>query len=702
MFIRGANPIWSMVDLTGHQLDDSYWMFVLENEIPYIPAPVYQDPEGLIPWNNPINFLANGTLPVDIYWDPGSDAEPNAYRIEIREGNTQSDPLIYLIENYVPGEGGGGPDDVGFTTDNQITNPQFSLVNFASSYSLTTSALSTDVEIGPGWILSLSTAGTGTVELTQVPLNSSATTVNSSNAPYALRIVLSGWSDAKLKQRFNQNGMLWSNMQVSSAITARSDSAGVLISANMVDSQGNTLGQVLAQTTVSGSFTEYTGHDLFPDTTNTDVPPDAWIEYQLQLQNNVDIYITSIQLLVSNFPIEPIFEQDSIERQIDHTFHYYEPQLAFKPVPSLLTGWDFTVNPAQFGSVQTVNNVAPKYIWDQTIAKSTVGNVTVARSSSALGIALTNSQPNESFYLMQYLTDGQAARAKASNLAVNLDGYAIGSNNARARVYLFVAKQGGSIPLLASGTPAIGDLNADGTFTLTDTTGWQEIPLLPGYSRTKTLNNVNTHDEQDISFTGFDGNSLYGSTTSTQLFCIVVSFFIPTASTFTYFNSISVVPGDIPTRPAQLTASQSLAQCEYYYEMSYNLATQVGTSVIPGCIAAPQSSYWAASNVYNYASPFTIEYKQVKQAAPNVTFYNVDGTIDAVQAMLCYFNGSNQVATASKASSLWTGNVGLKNAIFTPNAISPHMQTAATTVGNTANSAAIRFHYILDARLGVV
>src|SRR5579871_1940839 len=122
-YIRGSNPIWSLVDLTGHQFDDTFYMFVLQNTLPYLDAPTWQDPNGSVFWSNPIQFLANGTLPTNIYLD--SDT---VYRLEFRQGDSQSDPLIYLIENYVPGSGGGvTPTDEATTTDNQITNPQFAL-----------------------------------------------------------------------------------------------------------------------------------------------------------------------------------------------------------------------------------------------------------------------------------------------------------------------------------------------------------------------------------------------------------------------------------------------------------------------------------------------------------------------------------------------------------------------------------------------
>jgi hypothetical protein len=705
MFIRGANPVWSFVDLTGHQLDDSYWMFVLENEIPYSAASVYHEPDGT-PWTNPINFLANGTLPVDIYWDAGTSDIPNAYRIEIRQGDTQADPLIYLIENYIPGDNGGDiiPTDIIFSTDNQMSNAQFPVVNFSSPYSLT-SSVDIDVDIGPEWLLSLTTISTGTITLTRVGLNS--LTPNDTNAPFALRINGSGWSSVTLKQRFDQNGMLWANQTVSSSITAMTNLPGALIRAVMVDSQGHQLGEVLDQKTLTGTFVEYRGHDLFPDSLNTAVPPATWIEYRLQLPTTLDLFVTSFQLVASNKPnLEFSYEQDSIERQIDHTFHYFEPQLAYKQIPSILTGWDFTVNPAQFGVVQTITNGNPAYIWDQTIAKSRVGNVAVSRSNSAGGITFTNSQPSESMYLMQYLTDGEAIKTKSSVLSVNIDGYSPGKTNVQARVYLFVANTAGSIPFLSMGSGAIGNLNADGTFTQTDT-DWTEIPLLPGFSRTKNLNSSRV----DIDFVGFDGTSVGGVSTSTQLFCAIVTFFIPTVSTFMTMNSISLVQGYIPSRTAPMTWAQTLANCQYYYETSYaNLAEFLSTPANNAVVLAQSSQVFITFSgvtplrqVFGCTESGGVVFNTPKITAPDMTFYAADGTVNYITGDLYWFllTVKNKIALKILATQ-WDLTAEQRGFYLIPR--------TGFTIGITGvdpdiqlyNSADIQFHYEADARLGVV
>ncbi len=328
--IRGSNPIWVMVNLTGKLFDDNYWMWVLSNQIPYIPTPVFHDPDLNVPWTDPIQFLGNGTLPNDIFFEPNT-----VYRLEFRQNNglappSQSDPLIYLVENYVPGEGGSTPvDTVATLSSNQITNPQFALINFTSPFTYTGPASSLaipgKIKVAPGWFLNL--AGTGTVTITQTPLNNAET--NPSNAPYALRITASGWTAGSmfLSQRFDQNGMLWANQFVASAITASlgADELPQNISAQLVDSNSTLLGTVLPLSPVVPAFNEFTGYAQLPGTTNPNVPPAAYIEYQLLLPSNIDIFLTSIQLVVEDVPAEPSFDQDSINRQIDHTYNTAYP-----------------------------------------------------------------------------------------------------------------------------------------------------------------------------------------------------------------------------------------------------------------------------------------------------------------------------------------------------------------------------------------
>jgi hypothetical protein len=315
--IRGFNPIWLLADLVGNLFDDTFYMFVLENTIPYIPATVYHDPELNVPWTNPIQFLANGTLPVNIFFE-----EDKVYRLEFRQGPTQAYPLIYEVNDYIPGKEIIPDDTTTFPSSNQITNPQFALINFVSPLTITGSDPD-PTNLAPGWVLEL--GGTGTAVITQVPLNDS--NINPSNAPYALRFVLTGWNDGEiiLRQRFQQNGMLWANKYISGSITTKVGGAFQSLTSRLIDSQDRPLGTILNIPTITDDFTQFPGLALLTGTTNSDTPPDAYIDYQIILPNNSDIYITSIQLIVQDNQAQPAFEQDSINRQIDHTYNAAYP-----------------------------------------------------------------------------------------------------------------------------------------------------------------------------------------------------------------------------------------------------------------------------------------------------------------------------------------------------------------------------------------
>lgn len=384
-FIRGSNPVWFEVDLTAHAFDDTFYLFILENEIPYIPETVWQDPFGNVVWDNPIQFLANGTLPNNIYFDAGV-----VYRLEFRQGNTQSDPLIYLVENYVPGTDGSTPvDEVAFSTDNQITNPQFALINFVSP-TLSLSSISTQViQVAPGWFLNLT--GSGNVILTQVPINS--TIVDPSNASWALQIQLTGsWTKAYLSQRFIQNGVLWANTFVSSSIMAMADLTSISpqqISTSLVDSQGNVT-PLLASTSLTGTFNNYPDVVQLGNSIDTQLPPAAYIEYQLTLPNTCNLTISSIQLISSDTEVEFPYEQTTINRQIDHTYNTAYPIV---PIGTVIDFYGFGT-PAHY---LPCNNAAVSRITYQLLFNTlthletvtlTMGSPTITVANGAIYIHL--------------------------------------------------------------------------------------------------------------------------------------------------------------------------------------------------------------------------------------------------------------------------------------------------------------------------
>jgi hypothetical protein len=691
-YIRGSNPIWSLVDLTGHQFDDTFYMFVLQNTLPYLDAPTWQDPNGSVNWSNPIQFLANGTLPTNIYFDSNT-----VYRLEFRQGNSQSDPLIYLIENYVPGSSGGiTPIDNSTTTDNQITNPQFALINFVNPLVLT-SISTQSINVAPGWFLDLT--GSGNATITQIALNNSG--ANPTNAPYALRIQLSGsWSAAILRQRFFQNGMLWANSFVASSITALSNNAPQSISAQLVDSASNILGIVLESTPLNGTFNEYTDNAQLGPTLNTATPPAAYIDYQLLLPfPNSDITVTSVQLISSASDVEPIYEQTSIPRQISLVYHDDRNNLFFKPIPSYLIGWDFPLNPFQYGTTvnpQGLGVNSSYYGADQTILFQSVNNgITMTQPSTGVGNLVLTAAATTQMAIIQYLS--------APEMEEILNAAAVFKLSSMARVGSTVAQNltislwwtDDSSVVFSSDQSFVKGLDANGH---PNSVGgnWKEITRGSLGSAQFTTSTGLTM--ANYGFNNFSDSSAY---LTGKYFAIVVGTNTIVSGNAVVFESVSLVPGQIPTIPAPMSASQVLSQCQYYYELT-------GTSGTANAIFSPLSPITLSTVLGGlanaYAQPFSFTFNTTKRVIPGVTFYSIAGSGSNVSAYI-FYNVSNVFTivgpTDKIVSTWWSIVVGTKGVSAQPINLGIVIQGTGTT-STIYGTGGIRYHYVADARLGIV
>jgi hypothetical protein len=581
--VRGSNPIWFEVDLTARAFDDTFYLFILQNQIPYIPATVWQDPFGNVEWSNPIRFFANGTLPNNIYYDPDT-----VYRLEFRRGPTQQDPLIYLVENYVPGASGETPIvDTSFSTDNQITNPQFALINFTSPLTLN-SISSATINVAPDWFLHLT--GTGNVILTQVLLNS--TVKDPTNASYALRIQLSGtWTKAYLSQRFHQNGILWSNTFVSSSIMALSGNPPQNISAKLVDSQGNDLTTVLPVTPLTEAFNEYRGVGEIFDSINTDFPPTAYIEYQLALPVTCDITLSSIQLISGDVGIAFPYSQTTIERQIDQTFHYYKDSLLRQSKESLLTGWDFGLNPWQFRTTAQTNLATFGYTADQTImvqqlyVVGSVGNtISVGQASDAnnhgftvQAVSLTNQ-----FAMIQYI----APQTIRSSWGTILSSF----------VRLNARKQNNLAPLRAKMRLIYRDTLPPALSQLEPIISWPALgePVFAvGWNAIAPLNDPIFNILGGFNEFYFEGFQLPAASTSLMTLGIVIYTLDNMNQTGTpdniIFDQISLAQSDFSIETTRLSFDETLRRCQYYYSKSFENGTVPATGITPGETIFPQT-----------------------------------------------------------------------------------------------------------------
>lgn len=697
--VRSFNPVWSFVDLQGNQADDTFYLYVLENQIPYIPAVVYHDPAGTIPWNNPIQLLANGTLPVDVYWD-----NTQVYRLELRQNigplpPSQADPLIYLIENYVPGSEADNPvNTTNSDTGNQITNPQFSLISFTSPYVL--AATNPDpIEVAPGWFLDL--VGTGTLTLERVSLNNAV--ANPTNAPYALRInVGGGWTQAPvLRQKLAQSGMLWANKNVSTSFTARIALASQNVIARLDASNGATLA-ILANAALTNNFVEYTGFATLPATMNPDLPPNAYIDYKIFLPAVSDIYITSLQLVQSTNAGAVPYEQDTINRQIDHTFNFYKPLLEAKPIPSYLTAWDFPLNPAQFGvavgPVATGNNKS-FYAWDQTIVFQTVTNGITVNSGPSGGIQLTAAAATQ-MAMIQYLDAVQAREILSGRSSVAIKGFC--SSGAQVCTLTMWATNAANLPDL--NTPnfnsIVATVDGNGAVTTFNGAGWVGLERNnPGFAQF-TL----TDEPTEFRFTGWTDNVAIPRVNDATFFAIVIGTDVVAMNETVTFDWVSLNAGDIATRPAPQTPDQVLRECERYYEKSYDANVLPGVVTDVGVRSKGQLYYFdnpVTAGIFASAS-FDIPFASEKRtSAPLVTLYsNVTGTAANVRGAVVIGGVTTQADLV--AATFWTATgLNTKSVSFVGNGGGGAVN-GAYGGGAPAITAHITFHYVSDARLGMV
>lgn len=696
--IRGFNPVWSFVDLQGNQADDTFYLYVLENQIPYIPAVVYHDPAGTIPWNNPIQLLANGTLPIDVYWD-----DTQVYRLELRQNigplpPSQADPLIYLVENYIP----GGELDIPVNTTNsdtgnQITNAQFSIINFTSPYVLADTNPN-PIEVGPGWFLDL--VGTGTLTLARLPLNN--VLANPTNAPYALRInVGGGWTSVSLRQRLQQNGMLWAGKNVSTSFTARIENASQNVSARLLASNGATVA-ILTNAALTNNFVEYTGFFTLPPAMNPDLPPAAYIDYVITLPTVSDIYITSLQLVQSTLAGAVPYEEDTINRQIDHTFNYYKPFLEYKPIPSYLTAWDFPLNPAQFGvavgPVATGNNKS-FYAWDQTIVFQTVTNGVTVDSGPSGGIKLTAALQTQ-MGIIQYLDAVQAREILSGRSSVGIRGFC--SSGAQVCTLSLWATNAANLPDLK--TPnfnsIVATIDGNGAVLTFNGAGWVGLERNnPGFSQF-TLTDTPT----DINFTGWVDNTAIPRVNDATFFAIVICTDVVALNDTVTFDWISLNAGDIATRPAPQTPDQVLRECQRYYEKSYDANVLPTTVTDVGVRSRGQLFYFdnpVTSGIFASAS-FDIPFASEKRTAASVVdlYSNVTGTIANVRGAVVINGVTTDLDLV--AATFWTATgVNTKSIAYIGNGGGGAV-FGAYGGGTPAITSYIAFHYVADARLGVV
>lgn len=671
---------------------------------------------------NPMILSSIGTFldaldnPVVPYFLPfNASGDPEYYRVIVQSSGLVEqfvrDPVPYIPDDLIH----PGGQSINFT--NELSNPQFQDVLFdtvSASHVYTIAGASMDViHLAPSWDLIVS--GTGSVTVSQTrPVGSLNRPTNPGTL---LNITSAGITFLRLRQRLYGSPNLFGSGFMNGFFVAKT--FGMTSAAlTMLYSQSN--GTVVDQAIVTanlpgnGAYTEFSQPNpvIIPISDSADSFPNAYVDIDIVIPIGTNIEITSIQLVgtgVTSVATVP-YDQESNDRQTDFEFHYFQPQINFKPIPSMLVGWDFPLNPAQILGSSVTLNTTPAYIWDQTIGTSIVGNVAVVRSGVTHGLQATTANADEAFYLMQYLDGAQARKILGTKLSVNVNAYRTQAGGAvTVRVYLYRGTFGATFPILP--TP-LGTIAASGVFTLT-AANWALIPRGALGQAQGTLSVVDTaaystlNDVVDLSFNGWEIVT-DGEIANTDKFAIVVTFQCPTSGTVVVANSISLVSGDIPTRPAPQTADQVLKECQYYFEKSWSVTTDVGTATQTGALSIPMPIYPPAGDTTAsahsvFAQTFSFRLKAQKRNSSGIPTFYSPATGTQGQAGVVVYNIGAPITGGDTVVTKWGATSESDETIqmITDSTSGAAIFVTGSFAGSGQNAVA-NFHYTIKDQLGVV
>ena len=669
---------------------------------------------------NPIKLSSVGTVQdnsgnnVVIYYFPyDEDGNLDLYYVSV----TNSGFVLQLTREAWPNvTAADNPSQNNFPIQNQIANPQFTqvFINEGQSTIYSVSAATNEVfAFAPNWDFVIS--GTGTVTIQQIPIAGNENVATS--PPYVLDVSVSvGITSCSLRQRLYVNSGLWASTAnesifLAGAFVAINEAAGTTgLQMYYIASSGGS--PILV---VDGSF-DNSGYQLITGTTADPLPLSSdtnsgnagYVDIYLSFLIGSHIRLSSIQVLPTLNEAGPSviqYDLNSSNREQALMGDYYIPRLNARPAKSLLTGWDFPVNPFQFAASGNLTTTAA-YICDQTIGLAgSSGNVAFSQDAVTNGLALATAGTNDAFYILQYLSGADAKKILGAPLSVNVFGYVTSASGAvTMSVYLFRAPSTSTIPTLPT---SIGTVATNGVFSLT-ASGWVAIPR-SGLPTAQAVLPVITTDSQidnlsnDMSFTGWE---ITDSTqiSDTEYFAIVATFAYVDTDTDITINSISVIPSDIPSRPAPESLTESLTKCQYYYESSYDLGTYPGAITGGGAIVCYQFPVAATTHMPVYPRFLTARYSVEKRLSVTPSIFSPDSTAASV-IIACYY-AATVVGNADAAiSGNWTlvdsGQTGFSFQPVDRSVTVADPSGSGITNPNFAEAVAA-FHFVSDARLGIV
>lgn len=584
-----------------------------------------------------------------------------------------------FVRNAVPYVDNNATDQTLTNYENELCNPQFVEVLFNGNPTISVTGTNTVTPVAPGW--DIITSGTGTLTLERIePIGSGVPT----NPPYTLSISASAGFGASvvLRQRLNNTPSLMRGGYISATMTAAVLSGGASnISMTYAPSTGISTDLItLTAIETDGDYHIISGNAAIPQQSNA-AASTGYIDINVTIPTSRNIALTSLQIAGVDFATDVPFDQQTADRQKDHLFHYYEDSILTQPKQSLLTGWDFGLNPWQFTATASANIANNAYTADQTIliqqayvASGTGNNVAVGQASVEDNYAyeVTAVTANNQFAILQYLDPATIRSYWGENLSCMVNGLIRTSHSSTVRIKARLIYRT-SLPLPISQTDPVASWTAgsDPIFAA----GWTALTPLndPAYTLTSDSTNFS-----------FDQFTLVASSNASMTLGILIYTIDNMSEAATadriLINKGSLVPNDFAIEASPETFAQSLNKCQYFYQKSFLTGTvpaqNIGANT--GEYTVAQTSGGNITNSYGISAYFPT----IMAATPTITIYNPL----ALNAQLRNYAASNP----SDCSATTATNISNKGFYTTVTTANP------SNIGNILGG-----HWTAAARLGV-
>jgi hypothetical protein len=207
----------------------------------------------------------------------------------------------------------------------------------------------------------------------------------------------------------------------------------------------------------------------------------------------------------------------------------------------------------------------------------------------------------------------------------------------------------------------------------------------------------------NFGFNGWDATGV-GAPTTAGFFAIVIGTAAITNTSTIAFNSISLVPGDIPTIPSPQTLNEVLDDCQVYYEKSYESITVPTTVTARGSLISPQTVGYDGTNLFMNLTTFYIPFKTEKWLRPGVnnlaTYSPATGAMNKVYGVT-YLNGASNFADDIPLVGNFTLLDESTKAAYFASATTANFVTSSPGGGGMNPFAFLEYQWVVDVRPGV-